>query len=63
MVREKGSGVKNLLISQVLVVILLYIAVIFYESDPLMTKVVVFLLAAGIIHFAWKGIKALWIKR
>lgn len=62
MAEKKGSGVKNLLISQVLVVVLLYIAVIFYESDPLLTKVIVFILAAGIIHFAWKGIRALWVK-
>ncbi|MFQ5580081.1 MAG: hypothetical protein ACE5FZ_05665 [Nitrospiria bacterium] len=62
MAKEKGSGVKNLLISQVLAVVLVYVAVLFYESDPLMTKVVVFMLAAGIFHFAWKGIRALWIK-
>lgn len=63
MAEEKGSGVKNLLISQVLLVVLLYTAMAFYESEPLMTQIVVFIFVVGIVYFAWKGIKTLWVKK
>ncbi|MFQ5781047.1 MAG: hypothetical protein ACE5J1_00505 [Nitrospiria bacterium] len=63
MAKEKGSGVANLLISQVLLVVLVYVAVTFYEAEPRVTQVVVFILVIGIMYFAWKGIKSLWLKR
>ena len=60
MPEKKRSGVGNLLVAQLLLGVLVYVALIFYPTEPRMTMVVIYLLIMGILYFSWKGLKGLW---
>lgn len=57
---KKGKGVGSLLIAQLLLGVLLYIAVTVYPIDPKIALVLIYILILGILYFSWRGLKRLW---
>lgn len=57
---KRRSGVGSLLLAQLLLGVLVYVALIFYPSEPRLTLLIIYLLILGILYFSWKGLKGLW---
>lgn len=57
---KKGKGVGNLLIAQLLLGILIYVAATVYPIDSKVALVLIYVLIVGILYFTWKGLKGLW---
>ncbi len=59
---KKGKGVGNILIAQLLLGILIFVAVTVYPSEPKVALTIIYILILGIMFFSWKGLKGLWWK-
>ncbi|HZR45307.1 MAG TPA: hypothetical protein VFA47_01290 [Candidatus Manganitrophaceae bacterium] len=57
---KKGKGVGSLLIAQLLLGVLIYIAVTVYPIDPKIALILIYILILGILYFSWRGLKRLW---
>ncbi|MFQ5587497.1 MAG: hypothetical protein ACE5F7_01540 [Nitrospiria bacterium] len=61
--KERGRRFGDLLIAQVLLVVLLYFSVTFFESSRGVALVGTFVLLVGVLYFSWRGMKGLWFKK
>lgn len=59
---KTGKGVGNILVAQLLLGILIFVAVTVYPSDPKVALTIIYILILGIMFFSWKGLKGLWRK-
>ena len=57
---KKGKGVGSLLIAQLLLGVLIYVAVTIYPIDTKIALILIYLLILGILYFSLRGLKRLW---
>jgi hypothetical protein len=57
---KKGKGVGYLLIAQLLLGVLIYVAVTVYPIDTRIALILIYILILGILYFSWQGLRRLW---
>ncbi len=55
-----GIGAGWLLMTQLLLGVIIYLAIAVYPSSPTGALVLIFFICVGMLYCAWRGLKGIW---